>query len=258
MTIKLNGALGRCLAGSALGALIAVAFVPTAMAQWMPPWGAPFPGEIERGLEAQGYVLTAPLMRRPRVYLADVSAGPAGHQRLIIDARSGQILEHFITPIRNWGPTLAARDAEFGEPQSSGVGSPLGPGFAGAPAATPTARSAYGGPANVHIPGAVSPYGIGETRAGSKARLKSAPTERKASINPPLPPPAPRETAKLDGSGSTAPRPTEDHDSEQKRIDSRPTDIGDGLPGSATATRGPSTEASDKPKVSIVPPALFQ
>ena len=43
MTIKLNGALGRCLAGSVLGALMAVAFVPTAMAQWMPPWGARFP-----------------------------------------------------------------------------------------------------------------------------------------------------------------------------------------------------------------------
>jgi hypothetical protein len=98
MKIKLNGALGRCSAGSVLGALMAVVFVPAAMAQWMTPWGAPFPGEIERGLEAQGYVLTAPLMRRPGVYLADVSAGPAGHQRLIIDARNGQILEHFITP----------------------------------------------------------------------------------------------------------------------------------------------------------------
>ena len=86
MTIKLNGALGRCLAASALGALMTVAFVPTATAQWMAPWGAAFPGEIERSLEARGYVLTAPLMRRPGVYLADVSAGPAGHQRLIIDA----------------------------------------------------------------------------------------------------------------------------------------------------------------------------
>ena len=52
MTIKLSGAPGRYLAGSALGAFMAVAFVPTAMAQWMAPWGAPFPGEIERGLEA--------------------------------------------------------------------------------------------------------------------------------------------------------------------------------------------------------------
>ena len=149
---------------------MAVAFVPTAMAQWMPPWGAAFPGEIEQSLEAQGYVLTAPLMRRPGVYLADVSAGPAGHQRLIIDARSGQILERFPAPGRNWGPALAARDEEFGEPQSGGVGPPLGPGFAGPPAA----RSAYGGPANVHIPAAVSPYGVGETRAGTKAKVKSA------------------------------------------------------------------------------------
>jgi hypothetical protein len=43
-------------------------------------------------------------MRRPGVYLADVSAGRAGHQRLIIDARSGQILEHFNAAGRNWGP----------------------------------------------------------------------------------------------------------------------------------------------------------
>jgi hypothetical protein len=258
MTIKLNGALGRCLAGSVLGALMAVAFVPTAAAQWMAPWGALFPAEIERGLEAQGYVLTAPLMRRPGVYLADVSAGRAGHQRLIIDARSGQILEHFVAPVRNWGPAFAARDEEFGEPQPSGVGPPQGPGFAGPPATAATARSAYDGPANVHIPAAVSPYGVGETRAGTKARLKSAPTERKASINPPLPPPAPRETAKVDGSGSTAPRPTEAHDSEEPLPHSPAVETGNGSSAAAPATQGLPAEASDKPKVSIVPPALFQ
>jgi hypothetical protein len=251
MAIKSNRTLSRCFEGPALGALIAIAFVPTAMAQWMPPWGAAFPGEIEQSLEAQGYVLTAPLIRRPGVYLADVSAGPAGHQRLIIDARSGQILERFTAPGRNWGPALAAREGGFGEPED-------GPGFAGPPAAAaPTARSAYGGPANVDIPAAVSPYGVGETRAGTKAKLKSAPTERKATLNPPLPPPAPRETAKVDGSGS-APQPTENHDSEQPRIDSLSTNVGNGPPASAPTTQGPSTEASDKPKVSIVPPALFQ
>jgi hypothetical protein len=253
MTIKLNGALGRCLAGLALGALIPIAFVPTAAAQWRPPWGAPFPSKIERSLEAQGYFLTAPLMRRPGVYLADVSAGRAGHQRLIIDARSGQILEHFTAAGRNWGAALAARDEEFGEPQPGGVEPPLGPGFPGPPAA----GSAYGGPANVHIPASVSPYGVGETRAGTRAKLKSAPTERKATLDPPLPPPAPRETAKVNGSGSTAPQPTENHDSQQPRIDSHSMDIGNGLP-SVPTTQGPSTEGSDKPKVSIVPPALFQ
>jgi len=259
MTIKLNRALGRCFEGPVLGALIAVAFVPTATAQWMPPWGPVFPGEIERNLEAQGYVLTAPLMRRPGVYLADVSAGPAGHQRLIIDARSGQVLERFTTPGRNWGPTVAARDEEFGEPQDGGVGPPLGPGFAGPPAAAAMARSAYGGPANVHIPAAVSPYGVAEPRAGTKAKPKSASTERKAAaINRPLPPPAPREPAKADGSGSGAPQPTENPDSGQPRINSASTTAGNGPSATAPAAQGLPTEASDKPKVSIVPPGLFQ
>src|SRR3984957_14747153 len=144
MTIKLNRALGRCLEGPVLGALIAIAFVSTATPQWMPPWGPVFPGEIERNLEAQGYDLTAPLMRRPGVYLADVSAGPAGHQRLIIDARSGQVLERFPAPGPTWGPALAARDAGFGDPQDS-VGHALGPAFSGA-------RTGSGPTANVHIP----------------------------------------------------------------------------------------------------------
>jgi hypothetical protein len=255
MTIKLKGALGRCFACSVLGPLIAVAFVPTAMAQWMPPWGAPFPGEIARGLEAQGYVLTAPLIRRPGVYLADVSTGPAGHQRLIIDARSGQILEHFTAPGRYWGPALAARDEEFGDTQFGGAGPSLYRGVSG-PAA-PVAPMVSRGPANVHIPVAVGPYGVGEPRAGIKSKLKSAPTERKATINPPLPPPAPRETAKVDGSRSTAPQPTEAP--EEPRMHSPAVETGSGSSAAtAPAIQGPSTEASDTAKVSIVPPALFQ
>ena len=257
MTIKLNGALGRCLAGSVLGALMAVASVPTAMAQWMPPWGPVFPGEIERNLEAQGYVLTAPLMRRPGVYLADVSAGPAGHQRLIIDARSGQVLERFTTSGRNWGPTLAARDGEFGELQEGGVGPPPNRGFSG-PAA-PFAPTTNAGPGNVRIPAAVSPHGVAEPRAGTKAKPKSASTERKAAaINPPLPPPALREPAKADGSGSGAAQPTENPDSGQPRINSASTTAGNGPSATAPAAQGLPTEASDKPKVSIVPPGLFQ
>ena len=173
MTIRLNGALRRGLAGSALSGLIALAFVPTATAQWMPPpWLSASPGEIERSLEAQGYVLTAPLMRRPGIYLADVSAGPAGYQRLVIDARSGQILQRFVAPGRMWGPALAARGEEFGEPLPGGAAPSWGPRL---PA---RARSAYGGPASVHIPAAVSPYGAGETRAGTKPKPKSASTER--------------------------------------------------------------------------------
>ncbi|MGB7975670.1 MAG: hypothetical protein WCF81_15290 [Roseiarcus sp.] len=250
MTIKFNGALGRCLGDSAVCAFIAVALVPPAAAQWTPRWGVAFPGEIERNLEAQGYVLTAPLIRRPGVYLADVSAGPAGRQRLIIDARSGQVLERFPAPGRTWGPALATRDEAFGEPQDD-VGPALGPGFSGA--STPAAPAS-----NVHIPAAVSSYGVGETRAGTKAKPKPASTEHRATINPPLPPPAPRETARLDRSGITTPQPTQTHDSQQPRTDSHSTEAGKERSASAPSAQGPSTEASDKPKVSIIPPGLYQ
>jgi hypothetical protein len=239
MTIKLNVALGRCLAGSALGALVCVAFVPPVTAQWATPWGAAFPDEIERSLEAQGYVLTAPLMRRPGVYLADVSAGPARRERLIIDARSGQVLERFPFPGRTWGPALAARDDAFGDTQSGGAGPPLNPGFSGEPSvAAPIGKSAYGGSGNVHIPAASGLYGHREPPAGAKASAKGASTERKApatklALSPPLPPPAPREAARLDGAGSFP-------------------------PAGATTTQGSAIDESDKPKVSIVPPAAFE
>ena len=255
----MNGALCRCLAGSALGGLIAFAFAPAATAQWLqPPWRAAWPGEIERSLEAQGYVLTAPLIRRPGVYLADVSAGPAGYQRLVIDARSGQILERFTAAGRARGPALASRVDVFGGlPPPSGESSrPLGP--------APAVKPAYGRQGNVHIPATISPYDGGAAPAAAKP--KSVLTERKPpaikpgapTINPPLPPPAPREAAKTDGPGSAASGPAKNEESDRPRIDSRPTEVDDSPPHAAPAASGSSAEASDKPKMSIVPPALFE
>jgi hypothetical protein len=268
MTVRMIGALRRCLAGSALGGLIAIAFVPAATAQWLqPPWRAAWPGAIERSLEAQGYVLTAPLIRRPGVYLADVSAGPAGYQRLVIDARSGRILERFTAAGRAWGPALASRGEEFGglpppgsggPPPSGGSSRPLGP--------RPAAKPAYGGQGNVHIPATISPYDGGAAPAAAKPKPRSVLAERKPpatkpgarTINPPLPPPAPREAAKADGPGSAASSPAENHESDQPRIDSRPTEGDNGPPPAAPAASGSSAEANDKPKVNIVPPALFE
>ena len=199
-----------CFAGSAIAGLIA--FASPATAQWAPPWGAAWPGEIARGLEAQGYVLAAPLMRRPGIYLADVSAGPGGYQRLIIDARSGRILESFPASRGVRGPMLAERDEGFGEPQP-GVGPRLNPGFSGAPAAAaPSAQSPYGDPASAHIPSAISPYGPGAA-LGARPKRKAASVEHKVqgikapSMNPPLPPPAPRETAKADEPGPQTSKP---------------------------------------------------
>jgi len=263
MTTRMNRVLRLCLTSSALGGLIAFAFAPAATAQWLPPWRAASPGEIERSLEAQGYGLIAPLVRRPGIYLADVSAGPAGYQRLVVDARSGQILERFMAPGapgRVWGPAFAARDEEFGEPPPPGLGSP---GFSGLPATAPAAKKSYGGPANVHIPAAISPYGAGEAPAGTKPKAKSVSTEREAATtkppsNPPLPPPAPREAATPDGSGSPATKSAEKQDPHQPKIDSRPTEVDNVSPAAAPTTQGSSAEASDKPKVSIVPPGLFE
>jgi hypothetical protein len=247
--IKLNRALGRCFDGAALGAVMAIAFIPPATAQWASPWGAQFPGDVQRSLEAQGYELMAPLMRRPGVYLADVSMGPAVHQRLIIDARSGQVLERFPAPGRNWGPALAARDDRFDDPQFNGLRPPIYHGFSGPDA--PVAPMA-----NARIPSAVSPYGVAGTRTGMTAKPKSAAPQRNAAaINPPLPPPAPRETAKADGSGTAASHPTGTPDSGPPRINSASTEGGD-APVSANPRLLP--EADDKPKVSIIPPGLFQ
>ena len=79
MRVRLIRALRfSCLAGLTLGGILAFALPATA--QWQaPPWRFAWPpGEIEWNLNAQGYALTAPLMRRPGIYLADVSAGPGG------------------------------------------------------------------------------------------------------------------------------------------------------------------------------------
>ena len=133
MRVRLMSALRFfCLAGLTLGA---VGFAFPATAQWrVPPWRfAPPPAEIEWNLNAQGYVLAAPLMRRPGLYLADVSAGPGGYQRLIIDARSGRILERFPAPGRIWGPALASRGDAFGGPPPSWMGRPRNGEFSDAP-----------------------------------------------------------------------------------------------------------------------------
>jgi hypothetical protein len=285
MTIKVNAALRGRLAGSALGLLIAFAAVPAAMAQWLPPWRAvASSADIAGRLNAQGYLLIAPLQRRPGVYLADVRAGPTGYQRLVIDDRSGEILERFISPPRNFSPGFAARYDEFAQLPPPGVVQSLpGPGSSAAPNGGPAARFAYRGPTNVRIPDAVSPYGSQPAPVSTKPKPKSAATAPKIPpvIAPPLPPPSPREAAKPDESVSTAPKP-------EPKIESAQSETGNASTASApaaaeakpapaeiepqpeaaqaqqpeasvkSATPGTSAEASDKSKTSIVPPALFE
>jgi hypothetical protein len=292
MTIGMNTALRRRLAGPMLGGLIAFAAVPAAMAQWLPPWRAmAWSGDIAGRLQAQGYVLIAPLQRRPGVYLADVRAGPAGYQRLVIDDRTGQILERFGSPPGNFGPAYAVRYNEFAErPPPGVVQSPYGPGFSDRPNGAPPARSAYGGPTNARIPSAISPFDSPLAPLSTKSKPKSAATARKIPpaavppvVGPPLPPPAPREAAKPDESAPPAPKP-------EPKVDSPPDDRENALSSTAPAapeakpeaakiepqpetqtqpqdsTSDPaakpaapaSSDASDKSKVSIVPAAVFE
>jgi len=291
MTIGMNTALRRRLAGSVLGGLIAFAAVPAAMAQWLPPWRAmAWSSDIAARLQAEGYVLIAPLQRRPGVYLADVRAGPAGYQRLVIDDRTGQILERFGSPPGNFGPAYAARYNEFAErPPSGVVQSPSGAGFPDGPNGGPAARSAYSGPTNARIPSAISPFDSPLAPLSTKSKPKSAATARKIPpaavppvVGPPLPPPAPREAAKPDESAPPAPKPKVDSPPDDRenassarapaapeakpeaaKIEPQPqvqTQPQDSTPDPTAKPAAPasSAEASDKSKVSIVPAAVFE
>jgi hypothetical protein len=296
MTKRMKAALRRRLVGSALGGLIAFAAVPAAMAQWLPPWRAvASSGDIAHRLEAQGYVLIAPLQRRPGVYLADVRAGPAGYQRLVIDDRNGEILERFISPPRSFSPEFAARYGEFVQPPPPGVVQPPGLGFSDGPSGGPAPKSAYRGPTNLHIPSAISSYGSQPAPVSTKPKPPAAtarkipptntvPVATPPMVAPPLPPPAPSEAAKPEELAPPAPKPQPNIESppgesenassasapaapdakpEAAKIELRPeaqTQPPDSAPDPTAKPAAPasSAEASDKSKVSIVPAALFQ
>jgi hypothetical protein len=252
MTLRISGTLRRCLAGSALGGLITFTAVPAAMAQWLPPWRAASPGYVEQRLEAQGYLLIAPLQRRPTVYLADVSAGPGGYQRLVIDAWSGTILQRFVAPPRRWGPVLAARDGEFAAPALPGFVGP-GPsgGFSTMPNTSSPAKSAYGGPSNVHIPSAISPFGSPEAPSATKPKPKSnattpnkVPETKPTAASPaaaPLPPAAPPE-ARPDA--PTAPNAPGNQDSDKPNSSSPPTEVETAPPASREGAKDDASTAS--------------
>jgi hypothetical protein len=269
MTVRMNGTLRHCLAGSALSGLIVLTAVPAAMAQWLPPWRTP-PGVIEQRLEAQGYMLIAPLQRRPQIYLADVSAGPAGYQRLVIDAWSGDILQRFVVPARRWGPQLAERGGEFAVPPPGFVEPGPSGGFSTTPDGGPAARSAYGGPPNVRIPAAISPVGSPDAPSATKPKPKSAPTGHNVPETKPATTAAPPvEPGKPQGAGADAarnnpgaaapaaavplppPKPTENQDSDKPRADSPPTEVENAPPAAperASAAAPPDLKPEAAPK----------
>ena len=64
--------------------------------------GGPSSYDIERRLEAGGYELTHPLVRRGDVYLADVVFGRDDAERLVIDAETGRIVQRFRSGWTRW------------------------------------------------------------------------------------------------------------------------------------------------------------
>ena len=74
-------------------------------------------------------------------------------------------------------------------------------------------------------------------------------------INPPLPPPAPREAARADEPGPPTYTPAANED---PGVGSHPAEAENASPPAAPARQGSSAEVSDKPKVSIVPAAPFE
>ncbi len=117
----------RRLAHLAAAAAVLLALSPAAKAQGLFSFfgGGPSSYEIERRLEAGGYGLIRPLVRRGDVYLADVAFGRGEFERLVIDAETGRIVQRIPAARARW------RDARS---------SPLGSraircvGFAAAPA----------------------------------------------------------------------------------------------------------------------------
>jgi hypothetical protein len=269
MTVRMKEALRRCLAGLALGGFIAFTSVPAAMAQWLRPWPAASPGDIEQRLEAQGYLLIAPLHRRPMVYLADVSAGPGGYQRLVIDAWSGAILQRFVVPPRRWGPVFAMREGGFAEPLPPGAaGPPQGGGFPAMPNENPASKSAYGGPPNVQIPAAISPVGPPGAPSATKPKPKSSATSHNrvpgtTTATPaaaPLPPPAPREATTPDAAPSGAPKAPADQEPDRPKTEPTPTEVENALPAPLDQAKEASVDAPpelkpDAPKAEPQPEA---
>src|SRR5208337_3977737 len=179
--------LRQLVACAAFAGVTAFALVPSVDAQWL-PFGAAPPGEIVQRLRAEGYVLIHPLERRDTVYLADVASGPAGHERLVIDAWSGEILQRFV--VRRGG--YAPEGGEFSEPP------PLGP---------PPARAFREGNSRDfregnYGNGPEGPSGGYEVQPRARAKSRPAAAARKGGEPRQTPPPAQPAEPQNAGTGS--------------------------------------------------------
>ena len=192
----------------AAAAAVLLAISPAARAQGLFSFfgGGPSPYEIERGLEAGGYALTGPLVRRGDVYLADVVVGRGDFERLVIDAETGRIVQQFRVRQARWRDA-APRDWDQDEPDrwDSAPRPPAGVDLA-APRASTREQLVRGDdsakPNVILVPG-------GARATSSDANKKPKPSDAKRKITAPgqaakpANPPAPGEAAESAGAPST-------------------------------------------------------
>jgi hypothetical protein len=222
-------------------------------AQWFPPMGAASPGEIAERLRAQGFALIGPLRRNDTVYLADVNAGAAGRERLVIDAWSGEVLQRFVTRPRPGRPGAAGgfviERGEFDMPP---------------PLAPPPARDfffgsggggvAYGGPpgapveATPRMRGNPRPAAIRRKPAESNPAVTAAPP-----VEPATSPGGGADAAAKDNSGGIAPpnaaAPTAATSSGASQL---------GAPAKPDASPTQTPPAAPKPEGAAAPPDVAQ
>jgi len=115
-------------------------------------WGAPNPRRLaRRALEAQGYELLGPLERGGRVFEARVDDQRGRRFRVIVDARTGQVIERFPLggvfsapprPPRNVGPDRFDRFDRFDPYAGPDYVEPRPPFARGAPAPAVAPRGA--------------------------------------------------------------------------------------------------------------------
>lgn len=227
-------------ATAAFAVATAFALVPSADAQLLPPFGAAPPGEIVQRLRAEGYILIGPLRRRETVYLADVTGGPAGRERLVIDAWSGEILQRFAVRQRGFVP----EGGEFSEPP------PLGP---PPPRDFREGNKGYGG----------GPGGY-EPPQKPRARPRPAATARKGGEEPKQAAPAAQQPPEQSpGTGSpgatpTAGAPAAGASSPVDSAGPNPSEPAKAEPSPANDSAKPPTEAQPKPDAAASPPAATQ
>ena len=202
---------------AALAVAAAFALVQSADAQWFPPFGAAPPAEIVQRLRAEGYVLAGPLQRRDTVYLADVSHGPHGRERLVVDAWSGEILQRFLVRRRGYVP----EGGEFSEPRPLGPPPPrafgggnfeYGPGPGGYEA-PPRAKS-RSKPAVARRGGEPKPKPVGQENVGSENPAAATPAAAPAAASTsstasPSPSPSAEPVKEVRPATAPSPAPTE-------------------------------------------------